>query len=189
MINRDSNYESHRIRSVFKTLTHENLIWLFLFSFLISCCLFSIINPMVDSVFHKSELKLALIEKDDSSFGNEIWIYQIDGQEITQELFDSIEKTGEWEYRSSDDWGYAHSFILSATPESTLTIPISQSTIGGVSIWCQSCSGQIVVETDEGIKTDYNLFSEEGANLQITPYSDNYTGVFIRVFGQVLNCV
>lgn len=160
----------------------KNIIWMFIFSLIISCCLFTYVNSAVDSLFQKSDIKITLTEKDTKSLGNEIWIIKINGKEITQELYDSLSKSDGWQFRTAKEWGYGDNVIISDKPGSTISIPISKSPLGGFSIWCQSYSGKIEVETNDGTKNTYDLYSENSEDhLQITPYADNYTSVFLRI--------
>ncbi|SDB63092.1 hypothetical protein [Butyrivibrio sp. INlla16] len=158
----------------------QNIIWLFIFSFLLSFCFFSKINPFVDSFFSKTTVKLTLKEKNEDHLGNEIWIYQIDGKDISKPTFKKMEKSGEWEYRSAEKWGYSHNVIYSNASGSSLKIPISTSPSGGLGIICQRNSGRFDLELEEGIISEYDPYTEKSSILQITPFADNYNGVFFH---------
>lgn len=172
----------------FRNFGVKNLIWLYLFSLLISCCLFSFIDPAVDSFFQKRMLTITLKDAVAESSGNEIWLYKINGKDISQEQYDEISKTGSWEYIPVNGGRITvgNNTIYSNVPGSSLSIPISYSTDGGVTIWCQAYSGQIDVTNDSGDTQSYNLYSKDGGYLQITPYPDKYSSVFIRVIAYLI---
>ncbi len=156
----------------------KKYIWLVLFAVLISSCFFTHINKIADLLLPKTEIKLTITDPGKLSKGHEVWIYLIDGKEIEKNTFESMEKTGEWSFMSQED-GAANNTIIGSTVGGTIVIPINKSCSGGINIWMQSYSASINMEVDNVI-SNYDLYSEEGEYLQITPYEDSLISIGIR---------
>ena len=156
----------------------KKYIWLVLFAVLISSCFFTHNNKIADLLLPKTEIKLTITDPGKLSKGHEVWIYLIDGKEIEKNTFESMEKTGEWSFMSQED-GAANNTIIGSTVGGTIVIPINKSCSGGINIWMQSYSASINMEVDNVI-SNYDLYSEEGEYLQITPYEDSLISIGIR---------
>ncbi|MEH2944996.1 hypothetical protein VSQ32_19655 [Lachnospiraceae bacterium KK002] len=186
---REKVADRNSIRTILKMLSWKNIVWLILFSLLLSTCLFSYVNIFVSKLLPKEEIVITVSEPGSVSNGSEVWIYMIDNKEISEEQFLAMERTGDWWFRNAEEWGYENSIILGGVETSSLTIPVTKSPSGGISIWCQAYSGAIDVEADGEIK-HYDLYSEEGAYIQITPFEDSLFTVLITVFVyMILTCI
>ncbi len=162
----------------------KRYIWLVLFAILISSCFFTYVNELADYLLPRTELKLTITSPNRLSKGNQVWIYLIDGKEIEQNTFDTMLKTGEWSFMREED-GASSNTIIGLSNGGTITIPINKSCSGGISIWMQAYAASIDVETED-FSAHYDLYSEEGDYLQITPYEDHLVSIGIRA---VVYCV
>lgn len=170
------------IKNLINKKTMRNIVWLYIFSILISTLFYTHINDFVTKLVPVSNMVVTVTEASTSGARTEIWMSLLNGKEITKEQFDSMPKTGVWEYRSIEEWGYGNDTILSYGDNvgSTIVLPIKKAPYGGITIWCQAYSRAIDVEANSVIE-HYELYSEEGSLLQITPYEDVMTTTFLTV--------
>ena len=167
------------------TFSKKNLIWIMLFSLLLSTCFFTYINIFIDKILPEDEVVITITGQNADSQGSEVWIYLINNSKITQEQFSAMEKSGEWSFRSAEEGEYGNNTILGGTVGSSLTIPVKKSPGGGISIWCQAYSGIINFESD-GKNEQYDLFSEEGSYIQIMPFEDSLLSVLVTIFVYII---
>ncbi len=69
---------------------------------------------------------------------------------------------------------------MGKTKGSSIAIPIVRAPNGGISVWCQASSGEINVGVGGEVK-HYELYSEEGAYIQITPFEDSFISVLVTI--------
>lgn len=173
------------LRNLSEVFSKKKIIWCILFSLLLSTCCFTYVNAFIRRLLPEKEINITISESNSSSLGSEVWIYLIDNVEIYQDQFSSMEKHGNWEFRSREEWGYGNNTILGRVAGSSLTVPITKSPGGGISIWCQAYSAAIDVELDGKVE-HYDLYSEEGSYLQITPFEDSLFSIFLTVFVYII---
>lgn len=137
----------------------------------------------------KTDIKVTVGEPNENSKGSEVWIYLINNAEISGEQHSAIKKTGDWDFRTREEWGYGNNTIIGGKVGDTLVIPIEKAANGGISFWCQAYSGSVEVEANNEVK-HYDLYSEEGTYLQVTPFEDNYSSVVVlAIIYALLTCL
>lgn len=162
---------------VFLTLVRK-YAWCVLFSVLISSCLFTHINKIADDLLPVTDVRLTITTPNKLSEGQQVWLYLIDGKEISMDFFESMPKTGDWRYMSTED-GAGNNTIIGIGTGSTITIPINKSCSGGFSIWMNAISSCVDIEMgDQNIH--YDFYSKEGKNIQITPFEDSLISIPVR---------
>ncbi len=175
---RETKWEN--FRNVLKGGSKKNIVWRMLFSLLMSTCFFTYVNAFINKTMPRDELVVTINEPSVNPQGSEVWIYLIDNTEISKEQFDAMEKTGGWEFRSREEWNYGNNVILGKNKGSSITIPIVRASNGGISVWCRASSGGIDTDVNGEVK-HYDLFSEEGAYIQIMPFEDSFISVLVTI--------
>lgn len=175
---RETKWEN--FRNVLKGDSKKNIVWRMLFSLLMSTCFFTYVNAFINKIMPRDELVVTINEPSVNPQGSEVWIYLIDNTEISKEQFDAMEKTGGWEFRSREEWNYGNNVILGKNKGSSITIPIVRASNGGISVWCRASSGGIDTDVNGEVK-HYDLFSEEGAYIQIMPFEDSFISILVTI--------
>lgn len=158
--------------------TIKKYIWCVLFSVLISSCFFTYINIIAESIMPATEIKLTVTEANELSEGQQVWLYLIDSKEISVEDFESMPKTGNWRYMSTEE-GAGNNTIIGSGVGSSITFTIRKSCTGGFSVWENAVSSSADLEV-EGKTIHYDFYSEDGNNIQITPFEDSLISIIVR---------
>ncbi len=158
----------------------ESYIWVVLFSIIICSCLFTYVNRVADYFTPKAEVRIKITEPSEVSKDDYVWLYLIDGKEISTNSFEAFDKSGSWQYLAQSD-GVENNTIIGRGEGSEISFPILKSCSGGFCIWKNDLSSTVDIEIDGNI-THYDLYSTAGEHIQITPYEDSKISILIRAF-------